>query len=119
MNRKTLKAIVAVALIATIIAVSSTVFALTPDEMSANIGSTTSNTITKFGQNLMGVLQTVGVIVAVLILIVLGIKYMMGSSEEKASYKKTMMPYFIGALLLFGASTFAGMIIDLAKSLNA
>ena len=51
------------------------------------------------------------------ILIVLGIKYMMGSTAEKAEYKKTLMPYFIGALLIFGASAFAGVAIDFATNL--
>ena len=34
---------------------------------------------------------------------ILGIKYMLGSVEEKASYKKSMMPYLIGSVLIFGA----------------
>ena len=32
----------------------------------------------------IGVLQTVGIVLSVVILVVLGLKYMMGSAEEKA-----------------------------------
>ena len=35
---------------------------------------------------------------------------MMGSAEEKAEYKKTLMPYVIGAALVFAASTIAGVL---------
>ena len=33
---------------------------------------------------------------------ILGIKYMLGSLEERASYKRSMLPYIVGAVLLFG-----------------
>ena len=59
------------------------------------------------GKQIVGILQTVGVSVSVIVLIIIGIKYMMGSAEEKAEYKKTFMPYIIGAALIFAASVFA------------
>ena len=71
--------------------------------------------VTKRGNQLIGIITTVGVVVAVIILLVLGIKYMMGGLEEKAEYKKSMMPYLIGALLVFGASTIAKAVIGLVK----
>lgn len=55
------------------------------------------------GNIILGVIQVVGTVVAIAILMMLGIKYMMGSVEERASYKKSMLPYLIGAILLFGA----------------
>ena len=47
----------------------------------------------------------VGVILSVIILIVVGIKYMLGSVEEKADYKKSMIPYLIGAFMVFSVTT--------------
>ena len=46
---------------------------------------------------------------------VIGIKYMMGSAEEKAEYKKTMIPYLIGAVLLFAAVNLATYIYGIAE----
>ena len=46
---------------------------------------------------------------------ILGVKYMMGSAEERAEYKKSMLPYLIGAILLFGASAIANMVVSLVK----
>ena len=49
----------------------------------------------------IGAVQAVGTIVAIVIIVVLGIKYMKCSTEEKAAYEKTMIPYYILAILLF------------------
>ncbi len=54
------------------------------------------------GNNIIGVIQVIGTGSSVVALIIIGIKYMMGSVEEKAQYKETMKPYLIGAIMLFG-----------------
>ena len=74
--------------------------------------SITTGTIDKAGKNVVSILQAVGVVLSVVMLIVIGIKYMMGSAEEKAEYKKTLMPYVIGAALIFAASVFAQVAYD-------
>lgn len=88
---------------------------ITPTDMVPSFNGT--NEIQTVGGQIMGIVQTVGVVVAVVILMVLGIKYMMGSAEEKAEYKKTMMPYIIGALLIFGATSIANMVYNFATGL--
>ena len=40
---------------------------------------------------------------------------MIGSADERAEYKKSMMPYLIGALLVFGASGIAKAIVQIAQ----
>ena len=70
------------------------------------------------GKNIVGILRTVGIILSVIILIILGIKYMMGSAEEKADYKKSMMPYIIGAALIFAASAFAEVIFQFFSNIK-
>ena len=55
------------------------------------------------------------ILVTVIILLVLGIKYMMGSASEKAEYKKTMIPYLVGAVLIFGASAITTVVVQLAS----
>ena len=42
---------------------------------------------------------------------------MMGSAEEKAEYKKVLIPYLLGAVLVFGASVFADKIYNIATGL--
>ena len=84
-------------------------------------GSNSTNTATmqNIGNQIITVVSVAGSIVSVIVLVVLGIKYMMGSAEEKAEYKKTLMPYIIGAALVFAASAIAGVVFNFASSFSA
>ena len=66
-----------------------------------------SEQIKTVGSTVVGILQTVGIVLSVVVLIVLGIKYMMGSAEEKAEYKKSMIPLIVGIIVVMGATTIA------------
>ena len=65
------------------------------------------------GDAVIGVLAIIGSAASIIFLIILGMKYMMGSIEEKAQYKKTLFPYIIGAVFVFGASTIASIIFNI------
>lgn len=118
MKTKTIKILTMVMTIALMIAMSaSVVYGLTPEDLSANENATGSDQVQTFGENIMGVVQIAGVVIAVVILMILGIKYMMGSAEEKAEYKKTMIPYLVGAILIFAASTIANVVYQFAIGL--
>lgn len=80
--------------------------------------SNAQNDVTKIGNQLIGIITTVGVVVAVIILLVLGIKYMMGSASAKAEYKETMIPYLVGAILIFGASAITKVVVGLAQGIT-
>ena len=84
---------------------------ISPGNLTASTPSTSA--LQSFGSKVLGIVQTVGVILAVIILAILGIKYMMGSAEEKAEYKKTFIPYIVGAVLVGLAPTIAGFIFEL------
>lgn len=112
MNNKLVKIFSILLMVTMLCSITLNVFALTltPSQITPedNIGGATG--IQTVGKKIVGVLQTVGIVLSVIILIVLGIKYMMGSAEEKADYKKSMMPYIVGAALIFSASAFAQVI---------
>ena len=91
--------------------------ALKPGDIEADYSMGTDE-IKSFGGKIVGVVQTVGVVVAVVIMLVLGIKYMMGSAEEKAEYKKSMVPYIVGAILIFASTTIVNLVYTFANSLN-
>lgn len=74
--------------------------------------------VVNIGNQIIGIITTVGVVVAVVILLVLGVKYMMGSASEKAEYKKTMIPYLVGAILIFGASAITKVVVGLASGIG-
>ena len=72
--------------------------------------------IATVGGNIVNIIQIVGIVVAVIVLLVIGIKYMIGSASEKAEYKKTMIPYIVGAVLIFAGTSLVKVIYSLASS---
>ena len=54
--------------------------------------------------------QAIGSIASVLALVLIGIKYMLGTVEQKAEYKNTMINYVIGAILVFSISNISAML---------
>ena len=110
MNKKIMKVLSVMLMIMMIISIATTTFAeFTPNSVK-DPGNVNTTGIQNVGGTIVGILQTVGVVVSVVVLIVLGIKYMIGSAEEKSEYKKTMLPYLIGAVLIFAASALAQVI---------
>ena len=49
------------------------------------------------------ILLSIGVCVAVIFAGILGIKFMIGSVEEKAQIKDALIPFVIGCIVIFGA----------------
>ena len=88
------------------------------DQIAAGSTDVEDDKIIELGAKIVTIMQTVGIVVAVVILLVLGIKYMMGSAEEKAEYKKTMVPYVVGAILIFASTTIVNIVYQLANGLN-
>ena len=74
--------------------------------------------IATLGNQAITIMSVVGSVVAVIVLIVLGLKYMMGSTEEKAEYKKTLLPYVIDATFIFAASAIAGVVYNFAINIH-
>lgn len=81
------------------------------------IGKLDNNKLTQMTGNILGVLQTIGSIVSIIALIIIGMKYMIGSVEEKAKYKETLIPYIIGCALVFGISNIVAIIYKIAVNL--
>ena len=84
--------------------------------VSPDIQASGASNITTIGNKIMGIIQVLGTVVAVVILMVLGIKYMLGSAEEKSEYKKTFIPYIVGAILIFAATAIASMVYNWAQA---
>lgn len=101
--------------------IAGTVLAVDPntvlDGLNGN-GNVQTNDLTKVGNNIVTIIQVVGIIIAVIVLLVIGIKYMMGSASEKAEYKKTMIPYIVGAVLIFAGTSLVRVIYSLSTSVS-
>ncbi len=72
----------------------------------------------EMGQKIITIVNAVGVVVAVCTTIIIGMRYMFGSVEEKSQMKETMIPYLIGAALVFAIPTLVNIIYRFAISIN-
>lgn len=60
--------------------------------------------------------RIVGMAVALIMIIIVGIKIMMAAPSERANIKQYAMNYVIGAVILLGASAIVGIIQTVATS---
>lgn len=115
--------ILALLLLITFVIIPTISFASDPIENpnSFKPGSPDDSDITPITNKVKPVINAIsilGVIISVITLTILGIKYMMGSVEEKAEYKTSMMPYLIGCVLLFSGSAIIGIIYNIVQNTN-
>lgn len=87
-----------------------------PNDFKPNIGLSETKKVTRMAQKIVGIINVVGTIILVATIIILGIKYMLGSIEERSEYKKTMWPILIGAILLFGVSWILKILYNIVPS---
>ena len=113
---KTVK-ILSVLLIAVyVMSIASVSFAsLTPNDIQPD-KNVDSSTIKPIATKVLGWIRNIAAIASVIVLSILGVKYMIGSTEEKADYKKSFLPLIIGLFIVLAASTIAGWIWNVFAS---
>ena len=121
MKKSTMKAITVIITVLLFLTISGTYFSVYATDIVSQINgdaSVNSQGMITAGNKIATIIRIVGAVAAVIILMILGIKYMMGSASEKAEYKKTMIPYVVGAIILFGATAIAGAVVELAGGIT-
>ena len=119
MNKKVVKIMSAVMVVIMMIVAVSPVFALVKPEDVKATSTTSDSQITAIGSKVLSIITTIGIVVSVVVIAGLGIKYITGSAEEKAEYKKSLLPLLVGMILLLGASSIAKFLVDAAKATNS
>lgn len=64
--------------------------------------------------NVVKALRNIAAIVAVLVITILGIKYMIGSTEERSKYKESFIPLIVGIVVVVAAASIASAIFSVA-----
>lgn len=81
-----------------------------------NGGGTTR--FVSWGNIIVGIIQTGAVATLVISLLIMAIKLMYASVEDKAEIKKHAIPYVIGSMLIFGTTALVSIAAEMGKSLN-
>ena len=73
-------------------------------------------------QEMSNLLYNALLIIAIAITVVwgmvIGIKFMTGSIEEKAKIKETLIPYIAGCIVIFGAFTIWSLVVNIMNEVN-
>ncbi len=76
-----------------------------------------SQSIRNAGSLILGVVQVVGTSIAVIMLVIIAIRYFTAAPEAKADIKSQLIPYVIGAVLLFAASNLVSIVATAAQEI--
>lgn len=83
-----------------------------------SIGGTSAISSSKEMTNrIVGTMQVVGTIISVITLIIIGIRYMVSSVEEKASLKGILSYWVIGAVLVFATSNILALVYNIINGI--
>jgi trbC/VIRB2 family len=106
--------VIAMMLVSTV----STVFAEGAAEvlgkLKGNTGAATAVTTT--ANNIIGIVQVICYAAAVIMLVMLGVKFITASPEGKAEIKKSAIIYVIGAVIVFAAGTLLSVISSVSTN---
>ncbi len=64
-------------------------------------------------ENMWGFVRVIGSAISVIVIVVIGIKYIWASTEEKFEIKQTVIYYVIGAVLLFATVNIVSIVYDI------
>ncbi len=91
--------------------------ALDPKQFdNVGIAGDAQSSVTKVIGAIITIARVIGTGVAVIMLIVLAIKYISAAPSEKAEIKKTVTIYVVGAVVLFSASALLGIVQNFAEN---
>jgi type IV secretory pathway VirB2 component (pilin) len=112
-TKNILKLIVMIALALLIVSYATTSFAkIDPTSLVPKPTPTGPTELQGPISKLIGGIQAFGAIVAVVVLIIIGILYITAAPEGKMQLKGKLLPYMIGAVLLFATTTVVTIIYN-------
>lgn len=84
--------------------------------INANITGIDSSGMKSIAGRVLGLLQIVSAILAVILIAYLGFKMVLGSANEKADVQKQFIPLIIGVTIVFAATSIANLLLGIMGS---
>ena len=75
-----------------------------------------ANSLVAIVGRVLRIIRNIGAIVSVVCISVIGIKYMLGSVEQKAEYKKSLVPFVFGLIMFTGIVAIITFIINVTNN---
>lgn len=121
-NKVLFKIALTILVLIVVIANISTCFATTPanfnfDDFDKTADSSLTTPVRDATGAILSVVRIVGTGVAIIILAVVGMKYMIASPGDRADFKKAAIQYVVGAVIVFGASNILTVLIPVFRTI--
>ena len=81
------------------------------------IGQTGTGALGDMGgtvSTVLGIVQTIGYVVAIVMVMYVGIRYLTAGASKKAEVKETLIPILVGAILIVAAVTIVNWLFGIA-----
>lgn len=88
---------------------------ISPDNFTPTY-KTEISTVKDLVEKILGYIRNIAAVSSVCLIAFLGIKFMIGSTEQRAEYKKSFMPLIIGMFIVVTSSTLAGFVWNMMES---
>lgn len=75
------------------------------DGVSKNNGKALDGNINNVSATVINWIWAISIIISIIVLMVIGIQYIIGGTQAKADYKKTLIPVVVGIALIVFATT--------------
>lgn len=111
--KKTKKIFLIVIITFLLVNIFNVVFAINPNDYKpASVTNDNAVDLVEKVRVVLGAIRNISVVVSVIVLMIIGLKYIFGSVEEKANYKATLGYYVIGCILAVSGTTLVSFIYD-------
>lgn len=111
--KKIIRKTVVVLFILILIFLQYKIFAINASDLKPKF-TTHSNGFKNFGGTVLGYIRNITAISSVVLIAVFGLKFMVGSVEQKAEYKKHFLPLIIGTVVVLSATTITKAVWDMS-----
>ncbi|HJJ12075.1 MAG TPA: pilin [Clostridiaceae bacterium] len=119
MRKRTIKILTIILMLFALVSITNFVYAgeiNTEDFAGIYTKDGVSDLDTKTGK-ILNIVQIAGTAISLVALLVLGMKYMLSSPNDKATIKEKMVPYVIGVIIFFAASNIVTIVIKFAMGM--
>lgn len=77
-----------------------------------------TSVVNDIGGTVLSIIRIVSVTIALVMLLVIAMKYMLASPGDRADIKKHAVAYIVGAFILFGVTGIISILVDLASQIK-
>lgn len=119
MRKRTIKILTIILMLFALVSITNFVYAgeiNTEDFAGIYTKDGVSDLDTKTGK-ILNIVQIAGTAISLVALLVLGMKYMLSSPNDKATIKEKLVPYVIGVIIFFAASNLVTIVLKFAMGM--